>query len=52
MAMAGILELWGFVRLLAGWPWIGALAAGLVLYFLLVTGPWRRPNTAWLSSPC
>ena len=44
MAMAGILELWGFVRLLAGWPWIGALAAGLVLYLLLVTGPVAAPK--------
>jgi len=44
MALAGLLELWGFARLAAGWPWIAALAAGLVLYTLLVTGPVGAPK--------
>jgi hypothetical protein len=44
MAIAGLLELWGFARLAAGWPWIAALAAGLVLYTLLVTGPVGAPK--------
>jgi hypothetical protein len=44
MALVGVLELWGLIRLAAGWPWIAALAAGLVLYTLLVTGPVGAPK--------